>query len=185
MAHWLGVAAPGGRGQRRCDVCPVPTAWPCPRLLRERSPPPPAYWRKALASSPHTPPLQPQRTVEAKAERPPSHGSNTAIDKLQPAKTGKGAGKKKVSGAWGGGSPALHAPTCDCTALLCTAPEDTPSSSHSASCCCGAVQQSPHPCPPKQPRKGLAGSPGGRGGAPGEKSPSCRPEGLPGPGACA
>lgn len=39
--------------------------------------------------------LQPQRMVELKTDRPVSHSSNTAIDKLQTPKAGKGAGKKK------------------------------------------------------------------------------------------
>lgn len=49
--------------------------------------------------------LQPQRMVELKTDRPVSHSSNTAIDKLQTPKAGKGAGKKKVS--CGAGNPTL------------------------------------------------------------------------------
>ncbi|XP_053133995.1 leucine-rich repeat-containing protein 71 isoform X2 [Hemicordylus capensis] len=37
----------------------------------------------------------PQRVLEVKSDRPASHVSSTAIDKLQPPKTGKGTNKKK------------------------------------------------------------------------------------------
>ncbi|KAJ6652432.1 hypothetical protein lerEdw1_011550 [Lerista edwardsae] len=51
--------------------------------------------RLLLEKEAHERVRMPQRIQEVKAERPASHGSNTAIDKLQTAKSGKGAGKKK------------------------------------------------------------------------------------------